>query len=140
VAQVPSFGAEANTGETMTITGSCHCGKTAFRVEGDIPAKLTRCTCSFCAKRGALLAYYQPSQFQATAPAADQATYHWNTKLVAHHFCSSCGCATYSDSPDFKPDGSWDKKTRRIGVNARLFDDFDAAMAPVEVIDGKNLW
>jgi hypothetical protein len=46
----------------------------------------------------------------------------------------------YSDSPDFKPDGSWDKKTRRIGVNARLFDDFDAASAPVTVIDGKHLW
>jgi len=29
---------------------------------------------------------------------------------------------------------------RRIGVNARLFDGFDAAEAPVEVIDGKNLW
>jgi hypothetical protein len=30
--------------------------------------------------------------------------------------------------------------TRRIGVNARLFDDFDAALAPVVVIDGKHLW
>ena len=35
---------------------------------------------------------------------------------------------------------SWDKSTRRIGVNARLFDGFDAAEAPVVVIDGKNLW
>jgi hypothetical protein len=25
-------------------------------------------------------------------------------------------------------------------VNARLFDDFDAAGAPALVIDGKNLW
>jgi len=25
-------------------------------------------------------------------------------------------------------------------VNARLFDGFDAATAPVKVIDGKNLW
>lgn len=30
--------------------------------------------------------------------------------------------------------------TRRISVNAQLFDDFDAATAPVVVIDGKNLW
>jgi hypothetical protein len=44
------------------------------------------------------------------------------------------------DSPAFKPDGSWDGKTRRIGVNARLIDNFDAAQAPVTVIDGKNLW
>ena len=124
----------------MTITGSCHCGKSAFRIVGKIPSTLTRCTCSFCAKRGALLAYYPPAQFHVTAVPADDAVYRWNTELVAHHFCAGCGCATYSDSPDFKPDGSWDKHTRRIGVNARLFDDFDAAAAHITIIDGKNLW
>jgi hypothetical protein len=124
----------------MTITGSCHCGKIAFRIEGDIPAKLTQCTCSLCSKRGALWAYYQPSQFQVTTPSTDDATYRWNTKLVAHHFCSQCGCTTFSDSPAFELDGSWDKSIRRIGVNARLFDNFEAASAPVTIIDGKNLW
>ncbi len=124
----------------MTITGSCHCGKTAFRIDGDIPPKLTRCTCSFCAKRGALLAYYQPAQFHVTAASSDDAIYRWNTNMVAHHFCAACGCATYSDSPAFEPDGSWDKHTRRLGVNARLFDNFDAATASVDVIDGKHLW
>ena len=44
----------------MPITGSCHCGANAFEIEGEIPEKLTRCTCSFCAKRGALHAYFQP--------------------------------------------------------------------------------
>ena len=44
----------------MAITGSCHCGKTRFRIDIDIPAQLTRCTCSFCAKRGALLAALAP--------------------------------------------------------------------------------
>ena len=101
---------------------------------------LTRCTCSFCAKRGVLWAYYSPAQFQLTSAAADDATYRWNTKLVVHHFCSACGCGTFTDSPAFEPDGSWDKRTRRIGVNARLFNDFVAADAPVVVIDGKNLW
>jgi hypothetical protein len=124
----------------MAITGSCHCGKTTFRIDGKIPEKLTRCTCSFCAKRGALMAYYQPSQFHVTTAPGGDAVYRWNTKLVAHHFCPGCGCATFSDSPAFEQDGGWDKKTRRIGVNARLFDDFDAATAAVEVIDGKNLW
>ena len=124
----------------MTITGSCHCGRTAFRIEGDVPAQLTRCTCTFCAKRGALLAYYQPDQFHVTRPSPNDVTYRWKTGQVAHHFCSVCGCATFSDSPDFKPDGSWDGHTRRIGVNARLFDGFDAAQAAVIAIDGKNLW
>lgn len=124
----------------MSITGSCHCGKTTFRIDGEIPAALTRCTCSFCAKRGALLAYYPVAQFHVTSADADDAVYRWQTKLVAHHFCSHCGCATYSDSPAFELDGSWDQHTRRIGVNARLFNGFDAATADIEVIDGKHLW
>ena len=122
----------------MTIKASCHCGRSSFSIEGEMPARLTRCTCSFCAKRGALYAYYKPDQFELVAES--DATYRWNTKLVAHHYCPACGCATFTDSPAFERDGSWDGKTRRIGVNARLFDDFDAAQAPVDVIDGKNLW
>ena len=47
----------------MTITGSCHCGKTAFRMDTEMPAQLTRCTCSFRAKQGALRAYSTPEQF-----------------------------------------------------------------------------
>jgi hypothetical protein len=124
----------------MLITGNCHCGRVAFEIRGDVPTALTRCTCSFCAKRGHLYAYYEPAQFHLTTPKSDLATYRWNSKLVAHHFCPNCGCGTFSDSPDFQPDGSWDGETRRIGVNARLLDNFDAATIPVVVIDGKNLW
>jgi hypothetical protein len=124
----------------MPITGSCHCGGTAFEIEGEFPEKLTRCTCSFCARRGGLYAYYTPQQFKLTTAADNVATYRWNTKLVAHQFCPTCGCAVFSDSPAFEPDGQWDGKTRRFGVNARLFDGFDAAEASVTVIDGKNLW
>lgn len=124
----------------MAITGSCHCGKSAFVIEGELPETVTRCTCSFCSKRGALWAYYTPDQFQLTSPADGDATYRWNTTLAAHHFCPQCGCGTFTDTPAFKPDGSWDQHTRRIGVNARLLDGFIAADAPVAVIDGKNLW
>ena len=124
----------------MTITASCHCGKNTFRVDGDIPEQLTRCTCSFCAKSGPLRAYYKPEQFHVTSPADGDAIYRWQTKQVAHHFCGECGVYTYSDSPDFQMDGSWDGVTRSIGLNARLIDNFDAAEAPVTVMDGKNLW
>ena len=123
----------------MTITGRCHCGSNTFEVDGEIPPQLTRCTCSFCASRGMLWAYFTPQQFCPSSTDHD-AIYRWRSELVAHHFCARCGCGTYSDSPAFRRDASWDGTTRRIGVNARLFDDFDAAAAPVFVIDGKNLW
>lgn len=123
----------------MTLTGHCHCQRNAFEIAGELPEKLTRCTCSFCSRRGPLYAYYRPDQFRVTEATSD-AIYRWQTKRVAHHFCSACGCSLYSDSPAFEPDGKWDGKTRRIGVNARLFDDFEAADWPVTVIDAKNLW
>ena len=123
----------------MAITGHCHCGRNAFEAAGELPEKLKRCTCSFCSKRGLLYAYYGPDQFKVTEGTSD-AVYRWQTKQVAHHFCSACGCSLYADSPAFELDGKWDGTTRRIGVNARLFDDFEAADWPVTVIDGKNLW
>jgi len=123
----------------MTLKASCHCGQCAFEIDGELPAQLTRCTCTLCSKRGHLFAYFEPHRVRVTKAEGD-AIYRWQTKMVAHHFCRECGCATYSDSPDFKPDGSWDGKTRRIGVNARVIDGFDAATAPVTVIDGRNLW
>ncbi|PXA90622.1 aldehyde-activating protein [Caulobacter sp. D4A] len=122
------------------ITGRCHCGETVFEIKGELPQALTRCTCTFCSRRGALHAYYEPKQVKVTADAASDRVYRWNSKMVAHHFCGTCGCTTYSDSPDFQMDGTWDGKTRRIAVNARLFDDFDAEDWPHTVIDGRHLW
>ncbi|WP_426956876.1 GFA family protein [Muricoccus radiodurans] len=120
----------------MPLTGSCHPGANAFTMEAALPQAVTRCTCSFCCKRGALHAECKPTQFRPTAPERGLATHRWNTRQVAPHFSPTCGCATHSDSPDFQPDGSWEGTTRRIAVNAWLIDGFDAAT----VIDGRNLW
>jgi hypothetical protein len=123
----------------MTITARCHCGRTVLEIAGELPAELTRCTCSFCSKRGHLYAYFAPEQLTVKQADSD-AVYRWNTRLIANHFCSACGCDLYADSPAFGHDGSWDGKTRRIALNARLIDDFEAADWPQTVIDGKNLW
>ena len=124
----------------MSLTGSCHCGNVAFEADMELPASVTRCTCTFCTKRGALHVYMEPAKFRLTTPDPALGTYRWNTRRAAHHFCPRCGCPTHSDTPAFAQDGSWDGITRRISVNARLFDGFDAATAPVTVIDGRNLW
>jgi hypothetical protein len=123
----------------MALTGRCHCGRNAFEIAGELPAKLTRCTCSFCSKRGHLYAYFRPDQLKV-AQADSDTVYRWNSKLVVNHSCATCGCDLFADSPDFQPDGKWDGTTRRIAFNARLFDDFEAADWPVTVLDGKHLW
>ena len=122
----------------MPVKGSCHCGETKFEVEAG-PAALTRCTCSFCSKRGMLWAYYRPAQFRLTSAPEDVATYQWGSRTVKHHFCASCGCGTYSESPSWV-EGKPDFSKMRVAVNARLFDDFDLDAQPVQVIDGRNLW
>ena len=122
----------------MTITGSCHCGDTQFEVS-EAPAGVTRCTCSLCSKRGALWAYYTPAQFRLTTPVEKVATYRWGSRTVKHHFCGNCGCGTYSESPDWST-GKPDFENPKVGVNARLLNDFDLDAIEVTVIDGKNLW
>ena len=122
----------------MPVKGSCHCGKTQFELAA-APTGLTRCTCSFCSKRGMLWAYYTPAEFRLTTPEADVATYQWRTRTVKHHHCATCGCGTYTESPNWV-DGKPDFANPKIGVNARLLDDFDFESLPVQVIDGRNLW
>jgi hypothetical protein len=84
----------------VAIKGSCHCGNTQFEVN-EAPSGVTRCTCSLCAKRGALWAYYKPAQFRLTSPPENVATYRWGSRTVKHNFCANCGCGTYSESPDW---------------------------------------
>ena len=86
-----------------------------------------------------LWAYSTPAQFRLTSPPENVATYRWGSKTVKHHFCANCGCGTYSESPDWST-GKPDFDNPKVGINARLFDDFDLDAVPVTVIDGKNLW
>jgi hypothetical protein len=124
----------------MLITGSCHCGATAFEIEDENPEELTRCTCSFCAKRGALYAYYQPLQFRQTSlPAMSRLTAgaqnSWRTTFVR-----PAVARPFRMVPRSSLMANGTEKPAGLGVNARLSDNFDAAEAPVTVIDGKNLW
>jgi hypothetical protein len=69
----------------MPIKGSCHCGDTQFEVT-EAPASVTRCTCSLCAKRGALWAYYTPAQFRLSTPEEKVATYRWGSRTRQTQF------------------------------------------------------
>jgi hypothetical protein len=121
----------------MAIRGKCHCGATAFTVAA-APKSVTRCTCTFCAKRGGLWAYYAPEQFELLS-GRDQGSYSSDPQDHKHFFCKVCGCGTYSDTPTYQ-DFKLVPGVRHVPVNARLFEDFDLDSVPVEVIDGKNLW
>lgn len=120
----------------MTYKGTCHCGATAFETTAS-PQILTRCNCTFCAKRGALWFYCEPAAFTLKTPIENQRPYSSTSPENRHYFCATCGCTTFTDAPDW---ASGNLENRRISINARLLDDVDVSAFAVEDLDGRNLW
>lgn len=71
-------------------SGSCHCGAVRFRVEAEID-ELTRCDCSLCRRRGALMAKVHEDGLTILAGEDRLTLYRWNTKVARHWFCRTCG-------------------------------------------------
>lgn len=131
----------------MTLIASCHCGAT--RIEMPTPTQVRTCNCSYCARTGAVWAYYKPAELNFLSQEGE-ATYD-PRNMNRHHFCSHCGMQTWGDSPDwasmYNADGTPKNgdanamPTERIyQVNLNLVDDFDYAGVTVEKLDGRNAW
>ena len=121
----------------MTIKASCHCGAVKFKL-ATTPTDLTECNCTFCSKRGLLIAYYKPEQVNLIQPQNSTVCAN-NDSSNQHHHCSVCENWVYnimetSWNEDFTPGGP------KISVNARLFEDFDLTSLPLNKIDGLNQW
>jgi hypothetical protein len=120
------------------MLAACHCRATQFEV-AERPDSVTTCTCSICAKRGMLWAYYQPSAFKLLTAPERSAVYQFGRFVVRHHHCAICGCPTYSENPAWT-DGQADFTKITIGVNARLIEDFDVASVPTANVNGRDDW
>ena len=57
----------------MIYQGSCHCGRVAYEVEGDIQGALA-CNCSMCQRKGSLLWFVPRAQFRLRTPEDAAAT------------------------------------------------------------------
>jgi len=75
----------------------CHCGAVVFNV-GLIDGLKTarRCNCSFCRMRGAVVA--AASGIDIVKGKETLTEYRFNSKSVAHYFCSVCGIYTFHQS------------------------------------------
>ncbi len=132
----------------MTLSATCHCGATAIDLPGH-PTAAKRCNCTYCARTGAVWAYYRPGELAFRAQGEDR-TYSAGG-LNQHHFCGRCGMQTWGDSPDwaslYNADGTpknGDARgmpTERIyAVNLRLVDGLDWSRVAIEEVDGLNSW
>ena len=115
----------------MHCTGSCHCGRIKFELEGEIN-QVMDCNCSLCRRRGGLLFFVPRDKLKLLTPEADLGTYQFNKHVLHHHFCPSCGIAPFSEGPH--PKGG-----HMAAINARCLDNVDVATLNVTKFDGANL-
>jgi hypothetical protein len=78
----------------MAHKGSCHCGQTAYDVDGEI-GQVVDCNCSHCSRKGYLLWFVPRTQLRLATPESRLAVYTFNRHAIKHHFCTSCGCAVF---------------------------------------------
>lgn len=110
--------------------GSCHCGRIAFTVEGEVN-EVIDCNCSMCRRKGALLAAFPREALTLKTPETDMATYRFNKQVIDHHFCPDCGVAPYSEGKG--PDGA-----RMTMVNVRCLPEVDLGALKVMAYDGAH--
>jgi hypothetical protein len=117
--------------EPMTIRGSCHCGKVAYRLDA-APTAAIECNCSICRRKGAILAAVAPDAFHLETSRDDLATYTFGRHVIRHRFCRTCGCAPFGEGTG--PDGQ-----AMVAVNLRCAEDFDLATLEISRFDGASL-
>lgn len=113
----------------MLYTGSCHCGKVAFEVEGQIDGALA-CNCSICSRKGSLLWFVPRDTMRLRTPEDAAATYLFNKHVIKHRFCPTCGIHPYGEGVDPKGNAI-------AAINLRCIENLDLASVPVQHFDGR---
>jgi hypothetical protein len=114
----------------MTYQGSCHCGRIAFEVDGDLEQAM-ECNCSHCSRKGYLLWFVPREQLRLTTPESALATYAFNKHVITHHFCPTCGCAPLA----FGKNASG---AATAAVNIRCLEGVDPKAIKIVPVDGRS--
>lgn len=115
----------------MLYKGSCHCGKVAFEVEGELTT-VADCNCSICQRKGALLWFVPRASLRLLTPEENLRTYTFGRKVIQHRFCPECGIHPFGEgvAPDGRP---------MAAINVRCLEDVDLAALEVKHFDGRSL-
>lgn len=110
--------------------GSCHCGRVAYEVEADLSKTIT-CNCSYCQRRGSVLAFTPAQNFTLTRGDEALTEYRFNTQTIQHLFCESCGIESFARGA--MPDG-----TPMVAINARCLAGVEPAELAPTMFDGRS--
>jgi hypothetical protein len=111
--------------------GSCHCGRIAFEVEGELKGAMA-CNCSICSRKGSLLWFVPRDRLHLLTSENDIGTYTFNTHVIKHRFCKSCGIHSFGEGTD-------PNRNRMAAINIRCLEGIDLGAVPVEHFDGRSL-
>lgn len=115
----------------MNYQGSCHCGRIAFEVEGELENAMA-CNCSICQRKGSLLWFVPRAALRLKTPEDGIATYTFNKHHIQHRFCPVCGIHPYAEAKD--PKGN-----PMAAINIRCLENLDIDTIPVGHYDGRAL-
>jgi hypothetical protein len=115
----------------MTFRGSCHCGRLAYSVDEDPPARAMACNCSICRRKGSLHHFTTPDKFHREGSADDIQVYTFNQHVIRHQFCKTCGCAPFAEG--MGPDGPM------VEINLRCAEGIDLDSLEISRFDGASL-
>jgi hypothetical protein len=111
-------------------TGSCHCGRISFEVDGTI-SEIMECNCSHCSRKGYLLWFVPREQLRLKVLEGELQTYTFNKHVISHHFCPTCGCAPFASGKG--PSGQ-----DTAGINVRCLDELDLEGIKRIALDGRS--
>jgi hypothetical protein len=114
----------------MVYRGSCHCGRVAYQVDGEI-AKAIACNCSICQRKGSLLWFVPRDKFTLLTPPENEKSYLFNKHHIEHRFCTECGIHSYASGNDAKGNPM-------AAINVRCLENIDLSTIPVTNFDGRN--
>lgn len=115
----------------MTHRGSCHCGRVAFEVEGDVQ-RVIECNCSHCDRKGFLLWFVPRASLRLSSGADALRTYTFNKHAIQHQFCTSCGTQPFAYGKDRSG-------AETAAINVRCLPDLDRSRLEVVRVDGRSV-
>lgn len=113
-----------------TYLGGCHCKKVRFEATLELKDAI-ECNCSHCQIKGLLLIFTPVSNFKLLSGDDALTEYRFNTKKIAHLFCTECGVEAFGRGKG--PDGN-----ETVAVNIRSLDNTDLGPVSRVPFDGKS--
>jgi hypothetical protein len=115
----------------MIYKGSCHCGRIAFEVDGEL-IEVADCNCSICTKQGSLHWFVPRQKLRLATSEHHLSTYAFGERTISYRFCPNCGTHPFAEGPDSAGNAM-------AAVNVRCLDGIELSDLPVKHFNGRAL-